>query len=320
MMRRTVCAVAALAAALSAQAQDYPSKPVRVIVPWAAGGSTDSIGRIIGAKLGESLGQQVLIDNRGGAGGTIGTDIVAKAPADGYALLFCAVSTLAISQSLYAKLPFDISRDLEPVALTGSVPFVLVVNRTLPVKNVKELIALAKSRPGDLSFGSAGVGSTAHLSGELFKSLAGINITHVPYKGNAPAMVDVTSGQIQLMWDFMPSALPHIEAGKVRALGVTPLRRSKAMPQTPTIAEAGLPGYEVDSYFGILVPANTPRGIVTRLNNELNKISELPDVRERYAREGVEPTAQTPEQFRKYLQSELVKWAKVVKASGAKAE
>jgi len=325
--RKRVCVAlsAALIAALpfsaSAQQQtDYPRKPIRVVVPFAPGGSTDIVGRIIAAKLTEGFGQQAFVDNRGGAGGNIGTDIVAKAPADGYTLLVCAVSTLAISASLYSKLPYDVSRDLEPVALVGSVPFVLIVNSSLPVRNVKELIALAKANPGQLTFGSAGTGSTAHLSGELLKSLASIDMTHVPYKGNAPAMADVISGQVQLMFDFMPSALPHIQSGKVRALGVTPTRRSRAMPQVPTIAEAGVKGYDVDSYFGVLAPARTPAAVVNKLNAEINRMADLPDVRERYAREGLEPTAQTPERFRTYLQSELAKWAKVVKASGARVD
>ncbi len=302
------------------QTSDYPRKPIRLVVPFAPGGSTDIVGRVVAGKLSESLGQQMLVDNRGGAGGNIGAEIVAKSPPDGYTLLFCAVSTLAISASFYPKLSYDVAKDFEPVALVGSVPFVLVVNRSLPVKNVKELIALAKSRPGQLTFGSAGVGSTAHFSGELLKYLAHIDMTHVPYKGNAPAMVDVVSGQIQLMFDFMPSALPHIQAGKVRALAVTPTRRSRAMPELPTLAEAGVHGYDVDSFFGVLAPAHTPAAIITRLNADINRMGDMADVRDRYAREGVEPTAQTPERFRTYLRSELTKWATVVKAAGVKAD
>ncbi len=211
-------------------------------------------------------------------------------------------------------------KDLEPVALVGSVPFVLIVHPSLPVKSVEDLVVLAKAKPGQLNLGSAGIGTTAHFSAELLKSLARINMTHVPYKGNAPAMTDLIAGQVQLMFDFMPSCIAQIKAGKVRALAVTPSKRSSALPEVPTVAESGVPGYEVHSYFGVLVPARTPNAIIGKLNAELNRISTLPDVRERYAREGVDPTAETPEQFRAYLQAEIVKWAKVVVESGARVE
>jgi len=322
MMKRALLAacLCGLSLSVAAQTADFPKRPLRLVVPYLPGGSTDIVGRLVAAKLSESLGQQVVVDNRGGAGGNLGTDIVAKAPADGYTLLISSVTTLAIGASLYAKLPYDASRDLEPVALVGSVPFVLLANASLPVKSVRELVALARERPGTLNFGSAGVGTSAHLAGELFKSLAAIDIVHVPYKGNAPAIADLIGGQIQLMFDFLPSAVPFIKSGKVKALAITPVKRSSSLPDVPTIAESGVPAYDMLSYFGVLVPAKTPAAIVARLNAEINKISTLPDVKERYAREGVDPVSETPGEFRTYLQGEITKWAKVVKDTGVRAD
>lgn len=303
-----------------AQVSDYPKRPLRMVVPYPPGGSTDIVGRLVATKLSEALGQQVVVDNRPGAGGNLGTDIVAKAPADGYTLLISSVTTLAIGASLYAKLPYDTTRDLEPVALVGSVPFVLLANASLPVSSIRDLVALAREKPGTLNFGSAGVGTSAHLAGELFKSLAAIDMVHVPYKGNAAAIADLIGGQIQLMFDFLPSAVPFIKSGKVKALAITPARRSPSLPEIPTIAESGVPAYDMLSYFGVLVPAKTPAAIVARLNAEINKMSSLPDVKERYAREGVDPTHTTPEAFQSYLQTEIVKWAKVVKEKGIRAD
>jgi tripartite-type tricarboxylate transporter receptor subunit TctC len=322
MMKRALLAACLCGLALSAAAQtaDFPKRPLRLVVPYPPGGSTDIVGRVVAMKLSEALGQQVLVDNRPGAGGNLGTDFVAKAPADGYTLLISSVTTLAIGASLYAKLPYDVNRDLEPVALVGSVPFVLLANASLPVKSVRELVALARERPGTLNFGSAGIGTSAHFAGELFKSLAAIDIVHVPYKGNAPAIADLIGGQIQLMFDFLPSAVPFIRSGKVKALAITPVRRSPSLPEVPTIAESGVPAYDMLSYFGVLVPAKTPAAIVARLNAEINKISTLPDVKERYAREGVDPISETPEGFRAYLQTEITKWAKVVKDTGVRAD
>jgi tripartite-type tricarboxylate transporter receptor subunit TctC len=322
MMKSALLAACLCGLALSAAAQtaDFPKRPLRLVVPYPPGGSTDIVGRVVAMKLSEALGQQVLVDNRPGAGGNLGTDFVAKAPADGYTLLISSVTTLAIGASLYAKLPYDVNRDLEPVALVGSVPFVLLANASLPVKSVRELVALARERPGTLNFGSAGIGTSAHFAGELFKSLAAIDIVHVPYKGNAPAIADLIGGQIQLMFDFLPSAVPFIRSGKVKALAITPVRRSPSLPEVPTIAESGVPAYDMLSYFGVLVPAKTPAAIVARLNAEINKISTLPDVKERYAREGVDPISETPEGFRAYLQTEITKWAKVVKDTGVRAD
>ncbi len=291
-----------------------------MVVPYPPGGSTDIVGRIVAAKLGENLGQQVIVDNRPGAGGNLGTDAVAKAAPDGYTLLMSSVTTLAIGMSLYSKLPYDLNKDLEPVALVGSVPFVLLVNPGVPAKSARELIALAKEKPGQINFGSAGTGTSAHFAGEMFKSLAAIDIVHVPYKGNAPAIADLIGGQIQMMFDFLPSAVPFIKSGKVRALAITPTRRSTAVPEIPTLAESGVPAYDVLSCFGVFVPAKTPSQIVTRLHFEIARISALPDVKERYAREGVEPSHETQQQFRTYLQAEIAKWARLVKDTGVRAD
>ena len=322
-LHRAVLACGLVMASGLAAAQapaEFPQRPLRMVVPYPPGGSTDIVGRIVAAKLGEALGQQVIVENRAGAGGNVGTDVVAKAPADGHTLLMSSVTTLAIGASLYSKLPYDVVRDLEPVALVGSVPFVLLVNPALPAKSVRELIAMAKDKPGRINFGSAGTGTSAHFAGELFKSLAGIDIVHVPYKGNAPAIADLMGGQIQMMMDFLPSAMPHIKSGKVRALGITPVKRSPAMPEVPTIAESGVPAYDMLSYFGVMAPGKTPARLVARLNAEINRISSLPDVRESYARQGVDAAHDTPEQFRSYLQAEMVKWAKVVKDTGVRAD
>ncbi len=297
-------------------AADYPRGVVHMVVPYPPGGTTDILGRVVSEKLTEALKQNVIVENRPGAGGNIGAAAVAKAPADGQTLLFTAVSTPAIALSMNTKLTYDLRKDLTPVAVIGSVPFVLVVANTLPAKSVKELLALAKAKPGELNFGSAGIGTTAHLSGELFKSAAKVNIVHVPYKGNGPALADIMGGHLHLMFDFLPSAVPHIKEGKMRALAVSSPKRSAALPDVPTAAEAGVPGWEVLSYFGVLAPAQTPKPVIERLNAELNRIASLPDIKERYAREGVEPAAESLEWVRKYLDAEIVKWAKVVKEAG----
>ena len=319
----TIAAVLCLLCVAQAVAQapsDFPKRPLRMVVPYPPGGSTDIVGRIVAAKLSESLGQQVIVDNRPGAGGNVGTDAVAKAPPDGHTLLMSSVTTLAIGASLYSALPYDLNKDLEPVALVGSVPFVLLVNSSIPARTVRDLVTLAKEKPGQLNFGSAVTGTSAHFAGEMFKSLTAVDIVHVPYKGNAPAVADLIGGQIQLMFDFLPSAVPFIKSGKVRALGITPTRRSAALPDVPTIAESGVPAYDVLSYFGVLVPARTPPQVVARLHSEIVRVSSLPDVRERYAREGVEPAHETQEQFRAYLQSEIAKWARVVRSTGVRAD
>jgi tripartite-type tricarboxylate transporter receptor subunit TctC len=287
-----------------------------MVVPYPPGGTTDILGRVISEKLGERLKQNVIVENRPGAGGNIGVGAVAKAPADGHTLVFTAVTTPAIALSMHSSLTYDLRKDLVPVAVVGSVPFVLVVANKVPAKSVKELLALAQREPGTLNFGSAGVGTTAHMSGELFKSVAAINIVHVPYKGNGPALADLMGGHLQMMFDFLPSAVPHIKEGKMRPLVVSSPKRSAALPDVPTATEAGVPAWEVLSYFGVLAPAQTPKAVIDRLNAELNHIAGLPDIKQRYAREGVEPAAETVEWARDYLEREITRWAKVVKAAG----
>ena len=320
-------AAASLSAALAlsaphaaAAAEPYPARPVRFVVAFPPGGGTDIIARSIAQKLGERLGQQVLVDNRPGAGGNIGTDLVAKSSPDGYTLLMGSAGPLAINASLFARMPFDPIKDLAPVTLAASTPNVLVVHPSLPAATVRELIALAKARPGEINFASSGHGTPAHLAGELFNSMAGVKLIHVPYKGAAPALADLLGGQVQLMFSTMPPALPHVKDGKLRALAVTSLKRSPAAPDLPTVDEIALPGFEANTWHGVVVPAGTPGAIVARLNREIVAILHLPDVVERLSGQGAEALGSTPEEFAAYIKSESVKWAKVVRDSGAKAE
>jgi len=301
-------------------AQDYPSKPVRMVVPFPPGGTTDILARAVGQKLSESWGQQVVIDNRPGAGGNIGTDIVAKSPADGYTLLMGTVGTHAINASLYGKLPFDPVKDFAPVTLVASVPNVLVVNSTVDSKSVKELIALAKSKPGQLAFASSGNGTSIHLAGELFKSMTGTAMLHIPYKGSAPAIAELLGGQTNMMFDNLPSAMPHIKSGRLRALAVTSVRRSPALPDIPTIAETGISGYEASSWFGVLAPAGTPKDIVAKIQGDIARALNAPEIKERLSGQGAEPVGNTPEQFAEHIKAESAKWARVVKDSGAKVD
>jgi tripartite-type tricarboxylate transporter receptor subunit TctC len=297
----------------SANAQTWPAKTVRMVIPFPPGGTTDIVGRLASQKLGEALGQQVVPDNRPGAAGNIGTEAVAKAPPDGYTLLTAPGSTLTIHPSLYAKLPFDPVKDFAPVTIVAAVPNALVVHPSLPVRSVKELIAFAKARPDQLNYASTGAGQSTHLSMELFKTTAGVRIVHVPYKGSAPAVTDLLGGHVSLMFDNMPSALPHVKAGKIRALAVSTLKRSPVAPEIPTVAEAALPGFEVSVWFAVLAPAGTPRPIVDRLNQVLVKALQAQDVRERLLTQGAEPIGGTPEAFTAQMKTDLVKWAKVVK-------
>ena len=304
----------------AAHAQTYPTKPVRMVLPFPPGGTTDILGRIAAQKLTEAMGQQVIPDNRPGASGNIGTEQVAKAAPDGYTLITAPGSTLTIHPSLYAKLGFDPLKDFAPVTILAAVPNLLVVHPSLPVRTVKELIALAKARPDQLNYASTGAGQSTHLSMELFKSMAGVKITHVPYKGSAPAVTDLMGGHVSLMFDNMPSALPHAKAGKLRGIAVSTLKRSTVTPELPTVAESGLPGFEVNVWFGVLAPAGTPREVVERLNRILVKALQSNDVRERLSSQGAEPIGNTPEQFTAQMKSDLVKWAKVVKAADIKIE
>ena len=314
-------ALALVFGSANAYAQSYPSKPIRLVVPYPPGGPLDIMARAIGQKLTEAWSQPVVVDNRAGAGGNIGADLVAKGPADGYTLLMGAVATHAINPTLYAKIPYDPVRDFTPVALVAQVPNILVVNPSVPAKSVKELIALARARPGYLNFGSGSTGSTGHLAGELFKTMAGVQMVHIPYKGGAPAMADLLAGQVQLMFDNLANALPNVKAGRLRALAVTTLARSPAMPDLPTMAESGLPGFDLTTWFGLMVPAGTPPEIVAKLNAEIVRALNAKDMRERLEKMGAEPPANnTPEHFAAFVRAEAAKYAKVVKDSGAKVE
>lgn len=324
--RRLVLAGIAAAAAtalapFAAHAQAaYPTKPVTIVVPFAAGGTTDILARVIGQALNKELGQQVIVDNRAGAGGNIGAALAAKAPADGYTLFMGTVGTHAINQSLYKKLNFDPIKDFQPLTRVAMVPNLLVANPGKPYKTVKELIAYAKANPGKVNFGSSGSGSSIHLSGELFNSLAKVDMIHVPYKGSAPAVTDLVAGQIDIMFDNMPSAIQHVRSGRLKAIAVTTAKRSPELPDVPTIAEAGVPGYEATSWFGMFAPANTPAPVVAKLNAALVKVLANPETKKKLAEQGAEPYSEKPEQFAAFIAAETAKWSKVVKDSGASAD
>ena len=313
-------ALFALPAIAAAQPPAYPTKPIRLVVPFPAGGATDIFAREVAKHLTEAWGQSVVVDNRPGAGGNIGSELVAKAPPDGYTLEMGTVGTHAINASLYSTLPYDHVKDFVPVILVAGVPNVLEVNPAVPVNSVQELIAYAKANPGKLNFASSGSGTSIHLSGELFKVMAGVQMTHVPYKGSAPALQDLIGGQVQLMFDNLPPSLPQIKAGKLRALAVTSAARAPALPDTPTVAEAGLPGFEASSWFGVLAPAGTPPEIVNKLNAEIAKWLASPGAKEKLANVGANIAGGTPEDFARHIQAETAKWAKVVKESGAKVD
>lgn len=302
-------------AATPATAADYPTKPVRLVVGFAPGGGTDTTARAISQKLTAALGQQVIVDNRPGASGTIAADIVANAIPDGYTVLLGTIA-LVINPSLAAKMPFDTLKDLAPVTRAADSTNILVVHPSVPAKSVKELIALAKSKP--LNCGSSGVGGAGHLAVELFNLQAGTKITHVAYKGGGPAIVDLLAGNIQMIFATAASSIGHVKAGKIRALAVTTAKRSSLVPDLPTVAEAGLPGFEANNWNGVLVPAKTPRPIINRLNKEFAAALNLPDIKEFLFNQGLEAAAGTPEEFAAYMQSEMVKWAKVIKAAGIK--
>jgi tripartite-type tricarboxylate transporter receptor subunit TctC len=323
-MRRFLsCVLALLGALLPAIApaqQPYPARPVHLIVPFPPGGINDVLARVTGQKLAESLGQSVVVENRPGAGGTLGSNAVAKAPPDGYSLLFGATSTVAVSPHLYPGIPYDPIADFAPIVQIASVGSILVVNPALPAASVRELVALARARPGSLNFGSAGSGASQHMGGELLKSLAAIDIVHVPYKGGAAAMTDLIAGQISFMIEPIPTALPHIKSGRVRALAVSSARRAAALPELPTIAESGYPGYDLTIWFGLLAPASTPRELIARINADVVKILAGADMRERLSAQGAEPVGDTPEAFAAHIRSEVARWGQVVKASGAKVD
>jgi tripartite-type tricarboxylate transporter receptor subunit TctC len=299
---------------------DFPDKPVRFVVGFTPGGPSDIVARLLGQKLGGLWKEQVIVDNRAGAGGNIAAELVAKAPGDGYTMLLGNNSILATNAALYGKLAYDPVKDFAPVILVASQPNILVVHPSLPVKSVKELIALAKSKPGQLNYASSGSGAAAHLSGELFKSMAHVDIVHIPYKGAAPALNDLIGGQVQLMFATALSVVPHIKSGRLRALGVTTAKRMKSMPELPTIAQAGVPGFEATTWHGIVVAASTPQTLVTRINADTAQVLQMPDVRERFAALGAEIIGGTPQEFAAYIRKEIPKWTKVIKASGARAD
>ena len=303
-----------------ALAETWPTRPIRFIVPFAPGGGGDVVGRIIGQRMSEQLGKPLVIDNRAGGGGTLGCELAAKAAPDGYTLLLGNVGPIAVGPALYPKLAYDPVRDFAPVTMIASFPNLLVANPGLPFKTVPELVAYAKSRPGTLNFASAGAGTSTHLAGELFKSVAGIDVVHVPYKGGAAAMTDIIAGQVAYYFGTMPSSMPLAKAGKLRALAVTSLTRSPAAPEVPTIAESGYPKFETAAWYGLMFPTGTPREIVARTNAATMVVLALPDIRERLVHEGSEPLGSTPAQFGAYIKAEIAKWSAVVKAANLKVD
>jgi len=312
-------AAAALAGPWAAQAQGYPDHPIRFVVPYPPGGGTDVIARIVQGKLQAALGQNIVIDNKGGAGGSVGTDIVAKAAPDGYSVLF-TLNSHTVNPAIYAKLPFDTLKDFEPVGTVASLPQILVAHPQFPANNVAELIALAKAKPGTLAYASVGVGSPGHLAGELFKLRTGTQMTHVPYRGGGPAVTDVMGGQVPLLWVSIPAAAQHVKSGKLKALGVSTLKRSAAFPDVPTLQEAGVPDFEVDSWYAMFVPAKTPKPVIDKLNRALNTTLQDPEIREKLLAQGSEAVGGTPEALGKTVDAELVKWAKLAKDASIKAE
>jgi len=320
MIRVGLVAWLAFSATAPVAAQQYPNRPVRFVVPFSPGGSTDTLARTVSLKLSDVIGQQVVVDNRPGANGNIGMEIVARAAPNGYTIVLGYIANLAIDPSLYEKLPYDPVKDYAPITQLASSPNVLVAHPSLPARNLKELIALAKAKSGQINFASAGVGSVGHLTGELLNNLAGIKMVHVPYKGSGQAVTDLLGGHVQLMFSGFSSTLPHIKSGKLRPLVVTGAQRSAALPDVPTIAESGFPKFEATAWYGVLAPAKTPKPIVARLHDEIVKVLHLPEVKERLGSLGFEIVGSTPEQFAVYIKSEIGKWAKVVKASGAKPD
>ena len=314
-----LCIILALCPVATQAADPYPSRPIRMIVAYPPGGGTDQVGRVMAEQLTQTLGQQVVIDNRGGATGNIGTELAARAAPDGYTLLMGNVAPNAVNVSLFKKLGFDPVKDFAPVSLVAITPNILVAHPSVPVKTIKELIALAKAKPGALNFPSAGVGSSSHLAGELLKSLAGISMVHIPFKGGGPALVAVIAGEVQIMFATMPAAMPHVKSGKVRPVAVTTTKRSQAMPELPTIAESGVKGYDAATWYGLLAPAGTSKAIVDRLHGDTVKILAGP-TRQRLEAQGFEPDGGTPAAFAAYIKSEITKWAKVIKDAGIPAE
>lgn len=317
----TTCLLTAmLIMASAAPAQTYPIRPIRWVVTYPPGGPTDVVARAIGAKLTEAWGQQIVIDNRAGAGGVIGTDIAAKAVPDGYTLLFGTSAGLTINPALNSKLPYDAVKDFAPVSLLVLNPQILVVHPAVPVNSVKELVALAKARPGQLNYASVGLGSPNHMGMELLKALTGIDIVHVPYKGTGPAITDLLGGQVQVMFNSMPSVIPLVASGKLKGLAVGSVQRSPAVPDIPTVAEAGVPGFENVTWYGMFAPAKTPHDIIVKLNKQVVQILASPEMAQRLASQGAEPRSSTPEELTKFMRVESERWKKVIKTAGIKVE
>jgi len=304
----------------SVSALDYPSRPIRYIVPFAPGGPTDIMSRAFAEKIGAAWGQQVVVDNRGGAGGTIGAEVVARSAPDGYTVMIGHVGTHAINVSLYQKVGYDPVKDFQPISLLATLPFVLVVNAGLAPRNVKELLVLARAKPGSINFASAGSGGPTHLAGEMFKSAAAIDIVHIPYKGNAAALTDLAGGQVQMMFSNMLTAMPHVRTGRLRALAVSTAKRSPQAPDLPTVAESGVPGFDVTPWYGVLAPAGLPAPLVAKWNREIVRIVPLPDMKEKFVAQGIDLASSTPAEFGALIKSEIPKWRKVVKDTGAKAD
>jgi tripartite-type tricarboxylate transporter receptor subunit TctC len=314
----TLFGLLSLGLAQTVPAQTYPNKPVRIVVTFTPGGPTDIQARLLGEKLTQRLGQQFIVDNRGGAGGNIGMELAIKSPPDGYTLVFATVGTYAVNPHLY-KLPFDVLKDLAPITQVSTSPGALIVHPSVPVKSVKELIALARKQPGALNYGSSGVGGFGHISGELFTLMTNTKMTHIPYKSSGPSLTDLIAGQIQVLFNNLISTTPYVKSGRVRGLAMTGAARSPALPDLPTLDESGLKGYENSSWSAIAAPAGTPQAIVTRLHKELVEILRLPDIAQKHAEVGAEIIGSTPEQFHAYLKSEIAKFGKLVKAAGIKA-
>lgn len=319
-LRHLLAAILVAVATTAVCAEVYPDKPIRLIVPFPPGGTTDSLGRMLASHLTATLGQQVIVDNRAGAGGTIASDIVAKSAADGYTLMLAGISTQSINSALYKHLSYDPQKDFTPIALFASVPNILVVNPQVPVRSVPELVAYAKKYPGRVNMGSAGNGTTNHLSGELFKAMTHASILHVPYRGSGPAMADLLANQVQLMFDNLPGSLPQVRAGKLRALAVTSAARSPVLPDVPTIAEAGVPGYVVDVWFGVVAPKGLPAIVLTRLSAEITAFARDKEVQRKLADQGATPLLSTPAEFADRIRSDTEKWARIVRDAGAKID
>lgn len=314
------CLLPLLCAPHVVEAQNYPVKAVRLIVPFAPGGGTDLVARTLAQRLTESLGQPFVVENRGGAGGVIGADVAAKAAPDGYTLVMGTPGSMTINPNLTTKMPYDTLRDFAPISLATISPFVLTVHPSLPVKNLREFIAFAKANPGRLNYGTSGNGSVAHLSTEYLKSLARIDLVHVPYKGSSLALIDTLAGQLQVLFDNLPVVMSHIKSGKLRLMGVGTQQRSALIPQAPTIAESGVPGFEASTAFGVMAPANTPVAVVNRLSQEIVRILHTPETKARLAAQGLEAVGSTPQQYEAHLRAELAKYARIVKSAGIKVE